>query len=103
MTEEHDDDSTEDDDFMEIDWEVLQSAIDAMADAGLDLSDHESAREHLAVLLASLLRRIRVEEPEIEEEQITEMAAEVAGLAVQLAFEDEEVPSFEAREPLEDS
>jgi len=92
------DDAADDVDFMEIDWEVLEAAVGAMADAGLDLSDHESASEHLAVLLASLLRRIRTEDPDTDEEELSELAAEVAAMAVELALGEDELPSFEASE-----
>ena len=53
------------------------------------------------MLLASLLRRIAAEESDVNEEDVAEMAAEVAGIAVELAFEDEELPPFVARESLE--
>ena len=80
-------------DFVEIDWEPLQAAIDAMADEGLDVDDGEVVRDHLAALLAALLRRIR-DEGELAEEEVAEAAAEVAALAVQIALGEEEVPEF---------
>ena len=80
-------------DFVEIDWGPLQAAIDAMADEGLDVDDYEVARDHLAALLASLLRRIGNEE-DLEAEDLAEVAAEVASLAVQIAVAEEDVPEF---------
>ena len=90
------------DEFMEIEWDVLEAAIDAMAEAGLDLSDHQTASEHVAVLLASLLRRVRTEDPDADEERLSEMAAEVAAIAVELAAGDDEVPPFEVSEDSDD-
>ncbi len=83
----------EDEEFIEVDWEPIQAAIDAMAEAGLDLENHESVRDHLAVLLASLLRRIESMEGS-DEEEIAELAAETAALATQIALGDEEVPEL---------
>lgn len=80
-------------DYVEIDWEPLQAAIDAMADGGLDVDDDEVMRDHLAALLASLLRRIQGER-EVGDEELAESAAEVAALAVQIALGDEDVPPF---------
>ncbi len=91
-------DAAGEDDFMEIEWDVLEAAIDAMADAGLDLADPESASEHIAILLASLLRRVREEDPDVDEEQLSEMAADVAAIAVEIALGEDEVPPFEASE-----
>lgn len=84
-------------DFVEIDWEPLQAAIDAMADEGLDVDDDEVMRDHLAVLLASLLRRMQADE-ELTEDDLAEAAAQVAELAVLIALGDEEVPEFAASE-----
>ena len=80
-------------DFVEIDWFPLQAAIDAMADEGLDIDDNEVVRDHLATLMASLLRRMQTEEG-LENEEVAEAAAEVASLAVQIALGEEEVPEF---------
>lgn len=80
-------------DFVEIDWEPLQAAIDAMADEGLDVDDSEVVRDHLAVLLASLLRRMQAEK-ELTEDDLAEAAAQVAELAVLIALGDEDVPEF---------
>jgi hypothetical protein len=80
-------------DYVEIDWEPLQDAIDALADGGLDVDDDEVMRDHLAALLASLLRRMQAQ-GELDDEELAESAAEVAALAVQIALGDEEVPPF---------
>lgn len=80
-------------DYVEIDWEPLQAAIDAMADEGLDTDDDEVMRDHLAALLAALLRRIRTA-GDLDDEGLAETAAEVAALAVQIALGDEDVPPF---------
>lgn len=88
-------------DYVEIDWEPLQAAIDAMADEGLDIDDNEVVRDHLAALLASLLRRVQAEN-DLEDEQLAEAGAEVAALAVQIALDGEEVPNFAPTEPDED-
>ncbi|HEX9731712.1 MAG TPA: hypothetical protein VGG06_06945 [Thermoanaerobaculia bacterium] len=80
-------------DYVEIDWEPLQAAIDAMADEGLDVDDSEVVRDHLAVLLASLLRRMQAE-GDLTEDELAEAAAQVAELAVLIALGDEEVPEF---------
>ena len=80
-------------DYVEIDWEPLQAAIDAMADAGLDVDDDEVMRDHLAALLASLLRRLR-DEAELGDDELAESAAEIAALAVQIALGEEDVPPF---------
>lgn len=93
-----DGEAADDEEFMEIEWDVLEAAVDAMAEAGLDLSDHASSVEHVAVLLASLLRRIRTEDPDTDEEGLSELAAEVAAMAVELALGEEELPPFAASE-----
>lgn len=80
-------------DYVEIEWEPLQAAIDAMADEGLDVDDSEMVRDHLAVLLASLLRRMQAEN-DLDEETLAEVAAQVAELAVLIALGDEDVPEF---------
>ena len=80
-------------DYVEIDWGPLQAAIDAMADEGLDVDDYEVVRDHMAALLAALLRRIGNEES-LEGEELAEVAAEVASLAVQIALGEEDVPEF---------
>ena len=80
-------------DFVEIDWGPLQSAIDAMADEGLDVDDDDVVRDHLAALLAALLRRMQAE-GDLADEELAETAAEVAALAVQIALGEEDVPEF---------
>lgn len=80
-------------DYVEIDWEPLQAAIDAMADEGLDVDDDEVVRDHLAVLLASLLRRMQAE-ADLTEDDLAEAAAQVAELAVLIALGEEDVPEF---------
>lgn len=80
--------------FIEISWEPLEAALDAMIEAGLDLSDTESALHHVGALLAVLLRKID-EEQEVDEDEIANLAAEVASFAVDLALSDEELPSID--------
>lgn len=86
-------DASSDDEFVEIDWEPLQAALDAMADEGLDLDDTDVMRDSLSVLLASLLRKIQVKE-RTDDEDLGEIAAEIAALAVQIALDEEDVPAF---------
>ncbi len=88
------DDNDEAEEFIEISWEPLEAALDAMIEAGLDLSDTESALHHVGALLAVLLRKID-EEQEVDEDEIGNLAAEVASFAVDLALSDEELPSIE--------
>ncbi len=88
------DDNDESEEFIEISWEPLEAALDAMIESGLDLSDTESALHHVGALLAVLLRKID-EEQEVDEDEIANLAAEVASFAVDLALSDEELPSIE--------
>lgn len=89
------DNDTESEEFIEISWEPLEAALDAMIESGLDLSDTESALHHVGALLAVLLRKID-EEQEVDEDEIANLAAEVASFAVDLALSDEELPSIES-------
>jgi hypothetical protein len=89
------DDNEESEEFIEISWEPLEAALDAMIESGLDLSDTESALHHVGALLAVLLRKID-EEQEVDEDEIANLAAEVASFAVDLALSDEELPSIES-------
>lgn len=91
------DDPSLEGDYVEIDWGPLQAAINAMADEGLDIDDNEVVRDHMAALLASLLRRVQAEN-DLSDEELAEAAAEVASLAVQIAIEGDEVPTFEPTE-----
>lgn len=88
------DDNEEAEEFIEISWEPLEAALDAMIESGLDLSDTESALHHVGALLAVLLRKID-DEQEVDEDEIANLAAEVASFAVDLALSDEELPSIE--------
>jgi hypothetical protein len=87
----------EGDEFIEIDWEPLQAAVDAMDEFGLDFSDNDALVHHWGALLASLLRKIR-DEQDVNDEELSELAAEVAAFAVDLALSEEEIPAFEPSE-----
>ena len=89
--------SGDDEEFIEISWEPLEAALDAMVEAGLDLSESESALHHVGALLAILLRRLS-EDQEIAEDEIANLAAEVASFAVDLALSEEELPKIESDE-----
>ncbi len=92
----HEEDNDADtDEFIEISWEPLEAALDAMIESGLDLSDTESALHHVGALLAVLLRKID-EEQEVDEDEIANLAAEVASFAVDLALSEEELPTIES-------
>lgn len=92
----HEEDTDADgEEFIEISWEPLEAALDAMIEAGLDLSDTESALHHVGALLAVLLRKID-EEQEVDEDEIANLAAEVASFAVDLALSEEELPTIES-------
>lgn len=84
---------------VEVDWEPLQCAIDAMADAGLNLENREEVVHHMAVLLASFLKQTQ-EEEELSEDDMAEMAAWIAGAAVEIATDVEDLPPFDPS-PLE--
>lgn len=100
---EHDDspDNGADEDFIEIDWEPLQAAIDAMDEYGLDFQDNDAVVHHWGAVLAAILRKIEAEQG-IDEDELAELAADVASFAVDLAVSDEEIPEF-APSALEDS
>lgn len=91
----------EEEDFIEIDWEPLQAAIDAMDEFGLDFEDNDAVVHHWGAVLAAILRKIETEQG-IDEDELAELAAEVASFAVDLALSDEEIPEFAPSE-LEDA
>ncbi len=87
----------EPEDEIEIDWDPLQAAIDAMADYGLDLEDHDVVLHHLATLLGSFLKHVQ-NTNESSDEDMAEMAAWIAGSAVEIAATLEDLPPFAASE-----
>lgn len=88
-----DDVQDEDGEVAEIDWAILQAGIDAMAGAGLDLDDTETVMHHLTVLLAAFLHRAATIDG-LDEMAVGEMAAEMAGAAVEIATEGDDLPAF---------
>lgn len=78
---------------VEVDWEPLQCAIDAMADAGLDLENHEEVVHHMAVFLGSFLKQTQ-EAQTLSGDDMAEMAAWIAGAAVEIAADVEDLPAF---------
>lgn len=82
---------------VEIDWGPVEMAIEGLADGGIDLADGEAVLNHVAVLVASCLRRMSEEEG-WDEETVAEAAAQTAAFAVDLALSDDEIPDFELPE-----
>ncbi len=93
MSEEIDDLGDDEGELVEIDWEPLQGAIDALHDAELDFTDNRSLLDHWGALLGALLRKVHIEEG-LEEEEVAELAAEAAAFGIDLAFGPEELPDF---------
>ncbi len=87
-----------DDELVEIDWEPLQGAIDALHEADLDFTDNRNLLDHWGALLGALLRKVYAEEG-LEEEEVAELAAEAAAFGIDLAFGPEELPDFAPSEP----
>lgn len=81
------------DELVEIDWGVLQGAIDGMAEQGLDLEDRDAVLSHWAVLLGTWLRKLNTDF-NIAEDDLAEIAAEAAAFAVDVAVSGEELPPF---------
>ncbi|MEM1181311.1 MAG: hypothetical protein AAGM22_23415 [Acidobacteriota bacterium] len=81
------------DELVEIDWGVLQGAIDGMSEQGLDLDDRDAVLSHWAVVLGSWLRKLHTDDG-IAEDDLAEIAAEAAAFAVDVAVSDEELPPF---------
>ncbi|MEM6794215.1 MAG: hypothetical protein AAF725_09545 [Acidobacteriota bacterium] len=79
--------------LVEIDWGPLQAGLDAMAAEGLDFQDNEGLMNHWAAFLGALLRKVQGDE-NAPEEELAEMAAEVAAFAVDLAVSEEDLPEF---------
>ncbi|MEM8994193.1 MAG: hypothetical protein AAGF23_05310 [Acidobacteriota bacterium] len=82
-----------DEELVEIDWGVLQGAIDGMSEQGLDLDDRDAVLSHWAVVLGTWLRKLHVGDG-IAEDDLAEIAAEAAAFAVDVAISDEELPPF---------
>lgn len=87
--ESHDDEE----EYVEIDWEPLQGAIDAFHEGGLDFSDHQSLLDHWSALLGSLMRKIQAEN-NLEEDDLVELAAQSVAFGTDLAFGSDELPEF---------
>ena len=84
---------SDEDELVEIDWEPLQGAIDALHASDLDFTDNRNLLDHWGALLGALLRKVYAEE-NLEEEEVAELAAETAAFGIDLAFGPEELPDF---------
>ena len=103
MTEAFDESDLEPgDELVEIDWDAIQSAVDGFAGAGLDFRNSSSLADHLAALIAALLRRMH-EQDGLDEGEMAEAAAEMAAFAVDLAVGGEELPEFVPSDELEEN
>lgn len=83
----------DEDELVEIEWDALQGAVDAFADAELDFTDNPGLADHLSALMACLLRKIGGD-GNLDDQQLAESAAEIAAFAVDLALSGDELPDF---------
>ena len=81
------------DELVEIDWGILQGAIDGMAEEGLDLADRDAVLSHWAVVLGTWLRKLH-KDTGMDEGELAEVAAEAAAFAVDVAVSGEDLPPF---------
>lgn len=88
-----DEQQTEGEEVVEIDDEALEAMIKTLESSDLDLSNHLNVVDHIGVLLGIYLRKVEAEAGHGEDE-LSDLAASAAGLAIQIAFEDEDLPSF---------
>lgn len=98
-TEGPDDDG---DELVEIDWGVLQGAVNGMAEQGLDLDDRDAVLSHWAVVLGTWLRKLHKVDG-IAEDDLAEIAAEAAAFAVDVAISGEELPDFAESDELDEN
>lgn len=89
------------DEALEIDWLPLQMAIDAMSDGGLNLDDSEEMSHHLATLLAAFLKK-QQQVDELPDDEVGEIAAWIAGAAIEIAVTIEDLPPFAVSDDAED-